>query len=408
MKKPHPQPAKPIDRQALADGLDMLNDDGERTSAISDGLGWEDAARVPIVFLPLFDEQEEDVGGGKEEPKFLGRDEARAWLQKAKFSSRRQEFILAVVFDELRKPGKLAERFNKTVDFVRKQLHDPAIKIYTAVLRRCLQCSLPLPPLDGNVLAQEFTPIRGFPLPISRLLAQQLLKPANLRPEEKVWARGDSRIPWSRAITELHGLEINGSSEGPLEVEIAYEVDFKIPPTTAQDVIKLIMAHPALLLHDESKTLREAFVDILEAAKYGDSARRVEGIVPEGKRNEVVSFATTVLQPLAAARPGNRLDYPIGILNLVLRFFWGRVSELQEKWEKREPAKGEEIAGITRFRELHGKEFAGITDKRLLLILTGEAKKIAATLAEEATGVAAETFLRAQRDCAKLKNKPAA
>ncbi len=375
---------------------------------MSEGHAWEDNARVPTVPFYLPEEQEEDGGGDKDERKILERDEAKAWLQKAMFSPLRQEFIIARVFDSLKEPGGLADRFKKKVEFIQKQLNDPAIRTYTAILRHCRRRFVPLPPLDHNELGWEFTPIRGFPLPISKMLAKQLLKPANLQPEEKVWTAGNNCIPWSRAITNLYGLKIEGSSDDTLEVGIVYDVGFKMPPKTAQEVIELIKTQPALLLHDESKQLREAFVDILEAANYGDSARRVKGIVPSGTRKEVMVFATKALKPLASAQAGNRVSYPIGILSLVLRFFWGRVSELQERWKRREPAKGEEIAGIARFRELHGKEFADITDTRLLLILTGEAKTIAATLAEEATGLSAEAFLRAQRDCAKLKNKPAA
>ncbi|MGD0651079.1 MAG: hypothetical protein ABSA97_08065 [Verrucomicrobiia bacterium] len=132
-----------------------------------------------------------------------------------------------------------------------------------------------------------------------------------------------------------------------------------------------------------------ALADILEAAKAGQCAHRVRGVVPEGTPAEKAAAARRALSILTSPKSGKSYELPTVNLDLVLHCYFKWVVELQREWK----ASNEEIpARLETIREAHRQELEGISDKQLRELMTHDCYSGPARLAEIATGYSRELF----------------
>lgn len=176
-----------------------------------------------------------------------------------------------------------------------------------------------------------------------------------------------------------------------------HQLPYKLHPLTPEKVVELIQNNPAMLLHPDGKELLQALVDLLEAASYGDSACRVLNVCGSGGRKRSAAAAAKALLPLATMLPGKKCKFPPGILKYVLNCILERVLELQSRW--RDMPNNPELSlplktRLEIFRRAHGEEFSGMPDRRVMDIVKNEPLQVAAGLAEKATGLSAESFLK--------------
>ncbi len=164
----------------------------------------------------------------------------------------------------------------------------------------------------------------------------------------------------------------------------------KTKPQGAAVVVDFVKRYPATLLHPEGRLLLEGLVDLLEAAKTGNPARRVAGLLPKGKGKRLARAAKAELAALGKGEYCEPLDYPPDLLARLLGLFRERVGQLQAEFQR---LKGDNL--VARFSGAHGAELRGFkTDSQLATLLRGDPLTVAAGLAEKATGVSAETCLR--------------
>jgi hypothetical protein len=176
----------------------------------------------------------------------------------------------------------------------------------------------------------------------------------------------------------------------------------------AEDIVPLIRMNPSWLLQGEWTLLLEAFVDLLEGAFYGDSVRRVPGIVHGGSRKRVSNNSNDCLNDLVEPQPGNAYNYDNDSLSQILDKFILRVQDLQTEWKivKQRPAKITKQGLLEKFRDAHGRELQCYSFKRLKIILTDNPRVVAAGLASDVTGLDESVFRRAQEKAAKQPGGP--
>lgn len=167
----------------------------------------------------------------------------------------------------------------------------------------------------------------------------------------------------------------------------------------AGDIVPLIRMNPSWLLQEEWRLLLEAFVDLLEGAFYGDSARRVPDIAETGRRKRVAYVSNLYLNDLVKPLRGNAYNYDNESLSEILDIFVSRVLDLQAEWKivKQRPENMATKKGLLeKFQDAHGRELQGYSLKRLKNILTDNPRIVAADLAAATTGLDASLFLRAK------------
>jgi len=156
----------------------------------------------------------------------------------------------------------------------------------------------------------------------------------------------------------------------------------------AAAVVGLVKRYPDALLQPKGRLLLLGLVDLLEAANHGNPARRVAGLLPEGKGKRLARAAKNALATLGKREYCEPLDYPPELLARLLGLFCERVGQLQGEF-KRVKEK------VARIREAHPIELKDYSStKRLTRLLEQDPLTVAAGLAEKATGVSAETWLR--------------
>lgn len=171
--------------------------------------------------------------------------------------------------------------------------------------------------------------------------------------------------------------------------------------TLADNITTTLRQHPDSLLMVEGRYYVAALVDLLEAAKAGQCAHRVRGVVPEGTPAEKAAAARRALSILTSPKSGQSYELPTGNVDLVLHYYFKRVVELQREWK----ASGEPIpVRLETIREAHRKELEGITDKQLReLMQQHDFYSGPARLAEIATGYSRELFEKRCRQIEKRK-----
>jgi hypothetical protein len=162
----------------------------------------------------------------------------------------------------------------------------------------------------------------------------------------------------------------------------------------AAAVVDLVKRYPSTLLQPEGRLLLKGLVDLLEAANTGNPARRVAGLLPEGKGKCVARSAQAALTRLGKPLPGEALNYPPEPLARLVDAFRNRVAQLQAEFQA---MKGDNL--LARIRGAHPDELRAFkTETELATVLRGDPLTVAAGLAEKATGVSAETFQRTWRE----------
>jgi len=183
----------------------------------------------------------------------------------------------------------------------------------------------------------------------------------------------------------------------------------KLPPlrqywgrlTSAERIAALICEDPGALVDNQTgPLLTRALADLLEAAQDGQCNGRVPGLVPAGKAHQRATVARKALQWLVSwprGRPGPRLT-PVEAV-LAVHDFRERIEQLQAEWRG-------SARDADKIREAHSVELAFLSQKGLAGLLTSDPLDASARLAELATGISAEAFLRVwQSDSGKRLEK---
>ena len=187
----------------------------------------------------------------------------------------------------------------------------------------------------------------------------------------------------------------------------------------ANEVVETIRRCPALLLQKDCGVLLEALVDLLEAASFGESKRRISGVVatirrewriapgqenvPDGEvryesvaetlapRRPVADHARRALQALASGKRGRAYNYPDELLREIVKMFHARIVHLQAIYR--------EATTFREFKAQHTPEFRDFRSDReiLSLLKAADPLRAAAGLAEKETLLNADAFLKTCR-----------
>jgi len=169
----------------------------------------------------------------------------------------------------------------------------------------------------------------------------------------------------------------------------------------AEANMALIRQRPeALMDKKHGSVLVQSIMDLIEAADYGTCARRVPGVVPDGKRHTVQQAAVKALKILTC-RPRkkgwtyyrNEQDFA-GTLKYLVRRIW--LLHQERRALLKENLSFNKVQET--IRELHPKELEGFSKKELKSLLDGKARDAACRLAANKTGWDADIFRRALRN----------
>ena len=158
------------------------------------------------------------------------------------------------------------------------------------------------------------------------------------------------------------------------------------PPgvSVAEVIAGFIRLNPRSLLDPNSGHFVEALVDLLEAAHFGNCANRFPGLLPTDNRKRAASTARKALGLLAKGSQGNPPGYPPEILAGEVGLIQDALAPIKKAWANSGSPKV--------IKEKFGDDVKGFTDKKLRSLLSDPLLVAAARLAEEATGVSAESF----------------
>ena len=278
------------------------------------------------------------------------RAEIEARLQGLGFSKTERAVVLAWICDRLHKQAEIARETKLNRKTVAKLLKLGRVKDALRLLGRG---ELPAPKAQPTPAKPEGWP----PTP----------KPYTLRDCDQ-WARDDFR---QRAF----------APHPP--------PDWKASPL-AESLVRHLREYPAALLGDQR--LAAALVDLLEAAKLGDSARRVAGVVPEGKPKVVRAAARKALAELPRGTHGDARRYSEIGLHVMIFNYAHRIAELQRQCKA---PRSDAAARAEEIREAHPQEVADYPPKELQGLLTTNPLEAAIARAEKVTGIGDEVFRRA-------------
>lgn len=145
-------------------------------------------------------------------------------------------------------------------------------------------------------------------------------------------------------------------------------------------VVAAVVTCPWVLLSPGGRPFLERFVKLIAVARYG------------GKK--AAATARKYLKSLATSRRGNRSPIPDEVLASESLPICVSLRDLQQAWRA---TFGEPLSKRLTIRKLVGDEQKTFTDAELQSILNGDVLEGSARLAERATGIAAEAFLRVWR-----------
>jgi len=195
-------------------------------------------------------------------------------------------------------------------------------------------------------------------------------------------------VPLKEAMRRLSLWVNNYRFEGALDaghmVAGLAELD---PPANAREAERAVAAvalWPRLLAHPKAgPPLAAELAEVMTAARYGSKAER--------------ESARETLNGLTRYNHGNRCPIPDAVLGSESLSICVTLAELQRAWRLRSDERPQEQreARMEWIREQFSAAVEGITDKELLPRLQGDLLPSAARFAEQATGIAAESFERA-------------
>jgi hypothetical protein len=323
-----------------------------------------------------------DLGHG------LTRDEADSWLRERGLSKRDRALVLGHVFDKASvRQLETATGWKKTQ--IAGKLKSPTIKRCIEELKSGRPLASPKPPellpvskfLDEARILREWQQVNN---PLHRLMewaARELDWQALSYLEVKRPARNVTRESFWDNEKVTGGLRM--LREDPEKLK-------NLP----RGIMNYIRAYPALLLLPEGKVLLRGLVDVLEEARFGTSRRRVRALMPEGSRKARAKAAQDALAWLARGNRGEKLHYRLDEIMMYLKL---RVTQLQAEYKATENMPTTAMRR-EKLREDHREELEKFTDRELQNLVNDEPVKVAARVAEKATGLSQETFLRARRE----------
>ncbi len=310
----------------------------------------------------------------------LTRDEADSWLREYGLSKRDRALVLGHVFDKASiRQLETATGWKKTR--IAEKLRSPTIKHCIKELKS----GQPLPSLKPPEL-----------LPVSKFLDE-----ARILPE---WQQVNNPV---HRLMEWAARELDRQALSYLEDKSFWENEkvagglwmLREHPEKLQNrprgIMNYIRTYPALLLLPEGKVLLRGLVDVLEEARFGTSRRRVRALMPEGSRKARAKAAQDALAWLARGNRGEKLHYRLDAIMMCLKL---RVTQLQAEYKATENIPTTAMRR-EKLREDHREELEKFTDRELQNLVNDEPVKVAARVAEKATGLSQETFLRARREC---------
>jgi hypothetical protein len=163
-------------------------------------------------------------------------------------------------------------------------------------------------------------------------------------------------------------------------------------PTTslAERQVAMIRLCPRVLQHSEhGPALLAILVDLLESARFGSKTK--------------AALARKALALLVPVSRGNPVGFGAVLLAQILYGLSLALAELQPFWRA---SFGEPIAArLAAMRETFGAELEDFSDKEPQPLLNDDLPAAAARVAEKATGIASEAFLRAWNQSAYLRGR---
>lgn len=338
------------------------------------------------------------------------RESAMRWLLDNRLARDEAELVLLICFDHFKRVRELAKASDKGRTWVSTKLRNPAIKVLVEKLRTSLKKGETLPPVEADMPAAAL-PSQPSSLDTCASTARCMLDPANTE------NANEAKCKLLASVFGSYWHLVGVKSPGAVLRDRVFQAD---------QIIAAIRRCPALLLDDEYRVLREALVDLLEAAFFGQSARRVRGVLPtwdlpfelphgmqpkqrkgqdvKPKNNNypakprrlVADHAVTALNVLIKQNRGKQFTYDESTLKGIVELFRERVVTLQEKWQNTIGG-GTRDGRLQRFRKQHGKEFLEFSDKEMFEILTGDPFRVSLGLAEKETLLSADAYRRACR-----------
>ena len=151
----------------------------------------------------------------------------------------------------------------------------------------------------------------------------------------------------------------------------------------AETIAASIRNNPRSLLDPNGGHLVEALVDLLEAAHFGNCANRFPGLLPTDNRKQAAATARKALGLLASSSQGNPPNYPAELLASVVGLIQVALAPIKKAWG---------ASNLETIRNTFGDEVKHFPDKKLKSLLTDSLLTAAARLAEEVTGISAESF----------------
>jgi hypothetical protein len=157
------------------------------------------------------------------------------------------------------------------------------------------------------------------------------------------------------------------------------------PPgvSVAEVIAGSIRHNPRSLLDPNKRHLVEALVDLLEAAHFGHCANRFPCLLPTDNRKRAASKARKALGLLAKGSQGNPPDFPPELLASEVGLIQAALAPIKKAWG---------ASNLETIRNTFGDEVKDFSDKKLKTLLTDSLLTAAARLAEEVTGISAESF----------------
>jgi hypothetical protein len=164
-----------------------------------------------------------------------------------------------------------------------------------------------------------------------------------------------------------------------------------LPPdrSVAEAIVASIRCNPLSLLNPNiNERLVAALVDLLEAAHFGTCKHRFPGLLPEGNRKLAATTARKALRLLSTSSQGNPPDYPPEFLSNQVGLIQVALAPIKKAWG---------ASNLETIRKTFGDELKHFPDNKLKSLLTDSLLTAAARLAEEVTGISAESFETAWR-----------
>jgi hypothetical protein len=331
---------------------------------------------IPFDFSKIYANDEGETA--EPERHEVTRSEACAWLRKRGLSELETEVVLFTGFEKLsvrQIAAKVGVGKSKVASLRKRHAVADAIRSLGTAFTHGL------PPGAAEAEFARNTACAGKSLPEIREWAIREMTPNSkeyLDTTLSEWSHNPRASPWLRSRHE----EIVTPWEEMGEQYSHYSPTFR-------DAVTVLRNAPCLLLHTANRPVLEWLVAHLEAAHFGTPGNLFPAEMP---REMVRKMADKTLAQVFGQARGQRYPYTDMSYGWVVYAYGGRIHQMQERWGT---TLGEPLAGrLDKLRAEFPQDVAGLSERRLRSILSGDVVKAAASLAKADLGISAELFVR--------------